>query len=38
MNELNKKIEEWINRGGFPFEMRVANAFINAGFNVSQSV
>ena len=38
MSEVKTKIEEWIKKGGFPLEMKVARAFINAGFDVSQSV
>jgi hypothetical protein len=38
MSEVNKSIENWINKSGFPLEMKVANAFIKAGFDVAQSV
>jgi hypothetical protein len=36
-DDLLKKIEIWINREGYPFEMRVAQAFRKAGFIVTQS-
>lgn len=38
MNELEKKIEKWILKNGYPFEMKVAKAFKKEGFHVSQSI
>lgn len=35
---LDNKVKDWIQKTGFPFEMEVANAFVNAGFMVAQSV
>lgn len=35
--QLEKKIEEWLEKQGYPLETRVARAFRNAGFNVVQS-
>jgi hypothetical protein len=38
MTDLEKRLTEWIDKGGFPFEMKVANSFIKNGFSVTQSV
>jgi len=38
MSEIKTKIVDWIKKGGFPFEMKVAKSFIKAGFDVGQSV
>ncbi len=38
MNELDKKVKNWILKNGYPFEMRVANLFKKSGFKVSQSI
>lgn len=38
MSEINTKILDWIKKGGFPLEMKVAKSFIKAGFDVVQSV
>jgi hypothetical protein len=38
MNELEKKVEKWILKNGYPFEMKVAQAFKSEGFHVSQSI
>lgn len=38
MNELDKKVEKWILKNGYPFEMKVAQAFKSEGFHVSQSI
>lgn len=36
--EVEAKLKNWISKGGFPLEMRVADAFSDKGFTVSQSV
>jgi len=33
-----EKIKSWINKNGYPFEMRVAKSFRKAGFEISQSI
>ena len=38
MNELEKKVKNWILKNGYPFEMKVASLFKKSGFRVSQSV
>jgi len=38
MGDIIEKLEAWIEKGGFPLEMKVSNAFIKAGFEVAQSV
>lgn len=35
---MQDKIKDWLLKGGFPFEMKVSNMFIDAGFSVAQSV
>ena len=35
---LEEKIKDWLFKGGLPFEMEVANLFLNAGFMVAQSI
>jgi len=35
---MEDKIKEWLLKGGFPFEMEVANLFLDSGFTVAQSV
>lgn len=35
---MKKEITDWIQKGGFPFEMQVANAFLDAGFKVAQAI
>ena len=36
-DDLSSKVEEWVNKQGYPFEMRVAAAFRKAGFGITQS-
>ena len=38
MSEKINKIRDWINKGGFPFEMKVAKIFNESGFQIGQSV
>ncbi|WP_159473621.1 hypothetical protein [Chryseobacterium sp. 18068] len=38
MSEKISKIREWLNKGGFPFEMNVAKIFNESGFQIGQSV
>lgn len=38
MSEKIIKIKNWINKGGFPFEMKVAKAFKNSDFQIGQSI
>lgn len=38
MSDKINKIKIWINKGGFPFEMKVAKAFKNSGFQIGQSI
>ncbi|AFL81909.1 hypothetical protein Aeqsu_2451 [Aequorivita sublithincola DSM 14238] len=35
---MEEKIKEWLLKGGFPLEMKLANSLINHGFEVAQSV
>ena len=37
MNKKNK-ITEWINKNGYPFELRTAKSFLKAEFTVAQSI
>jgi hypothetical protein len=36
-DELLPKLDEWLRREGYPFEMRVAQAFRKAGIHITQS-
>ena len=36
-DDLGKKLDQWLRGEGYPFEMRVAQTFSRAGFNVTQS-
>ena len=36
-DDLPEKLNEWLRREGYPFEMRVAQSFRKAGFHVTQS-
>jgi hypothetical protein len=38
MNDKIDKIKKWINKGGFPFEMKVAKAFKKSDFQIGQSI
>lgn len=38
MDDLSKKIGDWLERQGYPFEMYVAQQFQKLGFSVNQSV
>jgi len=38
MTEKIRKIKTWMNKGGFPFEMKVAKAFKESGFKIGQSI
>ncbi|MEQ8555023.1 MAG: hypothetical protein RIC06_00020 [Cyclobacteriaceae bacterium] len=35
---MEDKIRQWLNTGGFPLEMKFANALLSYGFDVAQSV
>ena len=38
MSDKIDKIKNWINKGGFPFEMKVAKAFKKSDFQIGQSI
>lgn len=38
MEDKIDRIKKWINKGGFPFEMKVAKAFKEGGFQIGQSI
>ncbi len=35
---MEDKIKKWINKNGYPLELKVAKTFAKAGFNVAQSI
>src|ERR1700682_737273 len=36
-DDLPEKLNDWLRREGYPFEMRVAQSFRKAGFHITQS-